>query len=337
MPKKKPQKKRRSSPRSPRKTTLPVPIRAPVAREALQAYLASIQEHPLLSPQDEFDFAKAYYEQKDADAAKRLILSNLRLVVKIAFEYLRTGLSVLDLIQEGNIGILHAVRKYDPYKGVKFSSYASYWIKAFIRNFILKNWSLVKIGTTRAQRALFYRLQKEKNKMEIQGINPSVRLLAERLDVKDKDIIEMSQRLKGRDVSLFTPLGSQGDEGSTMIQLIADPQKGADEKLAEHEIKEEFSERLNSFERTLSGKELLIFRERLRAEEPKTLQAIGDIYGVTRERARQIEARVLTKLKDYMKENAKFRDSIIDVPKKILVFFLTFLRIFLLFWKAESK
>ncbi|MBN8555011.1 MAG: RNA polymerase factor sigma-32 [Deltaproteobacteria bacterium] len=281
--------------------------------EALQTYLSNLKKYPLLSPQKEVEVAKKIFDEHDREAQKILILSNLRLVVKIAYEYMRSGFHVLDLIQEGNTGLLQAVKDYDPYRGVKFSSYASYWIKAYIRSFILKNWSLVKIGTTRAQRTLFYKLQKEKNKLEAMGLQPKPKYLAEKLNVKENEVLEMSQRMSGRDLSLNAPLRSDEPEGDSMLHLVKDSEAGADEQLAKQEIAEEFTLRLNSFERTLSGKELIVFRERLRAEEPRTLQEIGDQYHITRERVRQIEARVMEKLKAYIKENAKFSEAIIDL------------------------
>lgn len=284
----------------------------PSQQENLSAYLASLKNYPLLSPENEKAVAIRYYEDKDPEAARELALANLRLVVKIANEYVRTGLQLLDLIQEGNIGLLQAVQEYDPYRGVKFSSYASYWIKAYIRAFILKNWSLVKMGTTRAQRTLFYKLQKEKNRLEALGQEPNVRYLAEKFQVKEKEVEEMSQRLSGRDVSLHTPVGQESGQ-TELLHLVEDESAAIDDSLSRREISEEFSERLDSFERTLSGKELVVFRERLRAENPQTLQEIGNRYGVTRERVRQIEARLVEKLKAYMKQNAKFMENVIDV------------------------
>jgi len=279
----------------------------------LDKYLMSIRRHPLLSPERELEVAKKVYDHQDSDAAREMVLSNLRLVVKIAHDYIRSGFSLLDLIQEGNIGLLQAVKEYDPYRGVKFSSYASYWIKAYIRSFILKNWSLVKMGTTRAQRALFYRLQKEKNQLEAMGIVPETKWLAEKFNVKEKEVEEMSQRLSGRDVSLNAPIHSDSSDSEGLIQFIDDSSESIDEKLADAQIRHEFQNRLDAFEKTLSGKELIVFRERLRSEDPKTLQEIGDAYKITRERVRQIEARVLEKLKSYMKEKASFKDTIIDI------------------------
>lgn len=290
-------------------------LELPSTRDSLDAYLANLRRYPLLSPKKEFEVAKRAYDHKDREALQILILSNLRLVVKIANDYLRSGFSLLDLIQEGNIGLLQAVKEYNPYKGVKFSSYASYWIKAYIRSFILRNWSLVKMGTTRAQRALFYRLQKEKNQLEAMGIVPEARRLAEKFQVKESEVEEMDQRLSGRDISLSTPIRKDSEEGDSLIQFLEDSQISTDERLANEEIRREFESRLDSFERSLSGRELVIFRERLRSDNPKTLQDIGNLYGITRERVRQIEARVLEKLKEYMKENASFMENVIDVSK----------------------
>ncbi len=305
-----PRSKKVSTETSKADSAFPVPLApsaiVPSKTEALQLYLQSIKDYPLLSPEKEREIAEGYLVDHDPQKAKILILANLRLVVKIAYEYSRTGIHLLDLIQEGNVGLLQAVKEFDPEKGAKLSSYASYWIKAYIRAFVLKNFSLVKVGTTKAQRSLFYRLQKEKNRLEAQGLSPEPKLLADRLQVKEREVVEMSQRLSGRDVSLNSPLQSDSSEGNSLLQILRDPSQDIDDALADREIRGEFIERLNTFERSLAGKELLIFRERLRAESPKTLQEIGETYSITRERVRQIEARVLEKLRDYMKANARF-------------------------------
>lgn len=291
---------------------LPAP-QMEVAQQGIQAYLTALRKYPLLDPESEYAIADHYQRTQDPEAAKILILANLRLVVKIAGDYTRSGIQLLDLIQEGNVGLIQAINEYDPYRGVKFSSYASYWIKAYIRSFILRNWSLVKMGTTRAQRALFYKLQKEKQNMEAMGIRPSRKALAEKFDVKEREVDEMSQRMGSRDLSLNTPVRKDASDSDELIQLIEDPTDEVTIQLAESEIKKEFSERLDYFEKTLSGKELVIFRERLRADQAKTLREIGENYGITRERVRQIEARVLEKLREYMKQNAKFMENVIDV------------------------
>lgn len=293
-----------------RSASLPVmvpPSAEGLARqEALQAYMAQVKRYPLLSPEKELEIAMHYFKTKDPASAQALVLANLRLVVKIAHEYMRSGFHLLDLIQEGNMGLLQAVREFDPHRGVKLSSYASYWIKAYIRAFILKNWSLVKIGTTKAQRTLFYKLAKEKAHLEALGKPPEPKYLAERLDVKEEEVVEMSQRMGGRDISLNAPVRNDDSQSDALQQFLEDHQESAVEHLARHQIESEFLERLNAFERTLSGKELVIFRERMRAEAPKTLQEIGDTYHITRERVRQIEARVMEKLRDYMKQHARF-------------------------------
>jgi RNA polymerase sigma-32 factor len=285
--------------------------------EALQVYIESLKRYPLLSPEKELEVAKKFFDEKDPAAARLLILSNLRLVVKIAYDYMRSGFHLLDLIQEGNIGLMRAVQDYDPYRGVKLSSYASHWIKAYIRSFVLSNWSMVKMGTTKAQRTLFYRLQKEKQKIESMGLRPEPKLLAERLNVKEKEVIEMSQRLGGKDVSLQAPLrGHDGSDSDSLLQLIPDGSESFEERLAQGEIQRVFHERLDVFERTLTGKELIVFRERMRSDEAKTLQEIGDKYQITRERVRQIEARVLEKLKDFLKSSPQIAENIIDLKPK---------------------
>jgi len=314
---------KRKSPKKPVKSSKPLlpaklgdealPEKSSAKAEALQAYIQSIKRYPLLSPEKEHEVAAKYFATKDKASAQILILANLRLVVKIAYEYLRSGFHVLDLIQEGNVGLMRAIQDYDPHRGVKFSSYASHWVKAYIRSFILSNWSLVKMGTTKAQRTLFYRLQRERAKLEAMGLPAGPKLLAEKLNVNEKDVIDMSQRLSGKDISLNAPLRSEEGEGDSLVQLLKDDASAADEKLAESEVMQEFQERLDAFERTLAGKELIIFRERLRSESPKTLQDIGDIYQITRERVRQIEVRVMEKLRSYMKANARFKENVIDV------------------------
>lgn len=286
--------------------------------EALQLYIQSLKEYALLSPAKELEVAKKFFDEKDQAAAKLLVLANLRLVVKIAYDYLRSGFHVLDLIQEGNIGLLRAVQDYDPYRGVKFSSYASHWIKAYIRSFVLSNWSMVKMGTTKAQRTLFYRLQKEKSRLEALGLPTQPKLLAEKLNVKEKEVQEMTQRLSGKDVSLNAPLRTSDGDGENLQQFLKDEGTSFDDRLADEELHTEFKSRLDVFERTLTGKELIVFRERMRSEEPKTLQEIGDQYHITRERVRQIEARVMERLRDFLKSDRKIQENIIDIkPSRI--------------------
>ena len=206
----------------------------------------------------------------------------------------------MDLIQEGNIGLMQAVKKFDPYRGYKLSYYASFWIKAYIIKFIMDNWKLVKIGTTQAQRKLFFNLRKEKERLLSMGFEPGPKLLAERLDVKESEVIEMDQRLGSWEVSLDAPVKEDSD--SDHQSFIPSDEVGADEQLADFERKEILNEKLTSFRTTLPEKERFIFDNRLMTEEPLTLQEIGDIYGISRERVRQIQVRITKKIKTYLQE-----------------------------------
>lgn len=271
--------------------------------DPLKKYLVEIRKFPLLSREEELELAKRWYEEKDRYAAYRLIVSNLRLVVKIAFEYQRAYANILDLIQEGNLGLLQAVKKFNPYRDVKLSSYASWWIRAYILKFLIDNWSLVKVGTTQAQRKLFFRLKKEKNRLEAMGFNPGPKLLAGQLEVSKEEVAEMDQRLEGGDLSLNAPL--EDETRQTYLDILPDSE-ALEEKVADSQFKEIFAQRIEEFTQTLKGKEAFILKHRLLAENPLTLQAAGDELNISRERARQIEKRVLEKLKIFMKE--KFPD-----------------------------
>ncbi len=254
-----------------------------------------------------------YQEEKDTEAAYKLVTSNLRLVVKIALEFHRAWvMNLLDLIQEGNIGLMQAVKKFDPYQGVRLSSYASFWIRAYILRFILDNWRLVKIGTTQAQRKLFFNLQKEKTKLEALGYAAEPKQLAESIGVKEKEVIQMDQRMSSWEASLDAPL--RGDTESSLMDFLPGKQVPAEKKLADDEIKSLVNQKLQEFKKTLKDKELDIFQNKLLSEEPATLQEIGDKYGITRERIRQIEARLLRKIKSFLEEEIP---GIEDYPIKM--------------------
>ena len=231
-----------------------------------------------------------------------MIESNLRLVVKIAYEYRRAHKNLLDLVQEGNVGLMQAVSKYDPYRGVKLSSYAAWWIRAYILKFILNNWRLVKIGTTQAQRKLFFNLKKEKEKLEQLGFSPDTKLLAERLDVREKDVIEMEKRLAAPDASFDAPVGGADGEGvrTRHDYLPSEPENRPDVQVAESQFQELLKDKLETFGADLEGREETIFRERWLTDSPLTLQQIGDKYGVSRERARQIEKRLMGRLRKFL-------------------------------------
>ena len=269
--------------------------------DPLQRYLVEIRQYKLLTKEEEHQLALTYREKKDPDAAYKLITSNLRLVVKIALEFHRAWvMNLLDLIQEGNIGLMQAVKKFDPYKGVRLSSYSSFWIRAYILRFILDNWRLVKIGTTQAQRRLFFNLQKEKAKLEALGYSAEPKKLAEAMGVKEKEVIQMDQRMSSWEASLDAPM--RDDAERSLMDFLPGNKELIDGKLEDNEIKSILYEKLKDFQKTLKDKELDIYQNRLLAENPATLQEIGDKYGITRERTRQIEERLLRKIKDFLKE-----------------------------------
>ena len=278
--------------------------------DSLQRYLTEIRRYPLLSREEERRWAVEYKESGSVEAAYKLVTSNLRLVVMIAREYQRAFRNLLDLIQEGNVGLMEAVKNFDPYRGVRFPSYAVWWIRAYIIRYIMNNWRMVKIGTTQAQRKLFFNLQKEKDKLEVEGFTPGPKLLAQRLDVKESEVIEMDQRLSHRDLSTDVPLGDDGEV--TMLHFLADQKPGPEEHLAETEHRRLLNEKMERFAEGLKDKELVIFRQRLLTEEPLTLREIGHKYGISRERVRQIEERLKKKLKAYLtKEFKDIRETVV--------------------------
>jgi RNA polymerase sigma-32 factor len=275
--------------------------RSLVPYDPLQLYLFEIKRYRLLTREEEQDLAKRVQEKKDQKAAYKLVTSNLRLVVKIAMDFHRYWTKgLLDLIQEGNVGLLQAVSKFDPYRGIKFSYYASFWIKAYMLKFIMENWKLVKIGTTQTQRKLFFNLSKERDKLIAQGFNPEPRLLAERLDVKEKEIEEMTLRLGGGEISLSAPVGESGKE--VYGSFLPDAQMAADDRLSEMENRELLLEKLGEYRETLSGKELDIFDSRIMAENPVTLQELGNKYHISRERVRQIQEKIIKNIKKWLME-----------------------------------
>jgi len=278
--------------------------KALVPFDPLQRYLTEIRRYPLLTREEEHRLAVEYKEFGNIEAAYKLVTSNLRLVVMIAREYQRALRNLLDLIQEGNIGLMEAVKNFDPYRGVRFPSYAVWWIRAYIIRYIMNDWRMVKIGTTQAQRKLFFNLQKEKERLEAEGIAPGPKLLAQRLNVKEDEVIEMEQRLSHRDLSTDVPMGE--DEEGTLLNFLPDEKETPEERVAEAEYRQALSEKMEQFADTLKDKELIIFRERLLSEEPLTLREIGERYSISRERVRQIEERVKRKLKAYL--NKEFKD-----------------------------
>ncbi|HNN93728.1 MAG TPA: RNA polymerase factor sigma-32 [Pseudomonadota bacterium] len=273
--------------------------------DPLTVYMAEIRRYPLLSREEEHELAVRFAETQDPKIARRLITANLRLVVKIAHEYRRAYRNLLDLVQEGNLGLLQAVQKYDPHRGVKLSSYSAWWIRAYMLKFILNNWRLVKIGTTQAQRKLFFNLTKEREKLEAAGFVPTTKLLAERLSVPEQEVAEMQLRLAASEASLDAPIGSGDDDGGkrTHLDMLESSNASRPDMTTEsEEFRALLRQKLEAFESTLKGREQTLFHDRLMADQPLTLQEVGERYGISRERARQIEARLLSRLKQYLKK-----------------------------------
>ena len=269
------------------------------ARDPLRAYMNEVAAYELLTPEEEKDLAVAFRDEGDQAAAYRLVTSNLRLVAKIAFKYRRFYKNVLDLIQEGNIGLMKAVQKFDPYRGVRLSTYARYWIQAYIMYFLLANHRMVKVGTTQAKRKLFYNLTKETKRLRDLGFDPTPQRIADSLDVDVKDVIEMKQRLASPDASLDAPIG--GDEGRPFGDTFAAKGDAPDDEVADAEMMSMVTGAMRAFGETITNeREVVIWFDRLMSEDPLTLQDIGDRFGVTRERARQIEAKLKTRLKAYL-------------------------------------
>src|ERR1043166_1377589 len=222
--------------------------KALVAFEPLQRYLSEIRRFPLLNREEEHRLAVDYKEYGNLEAAYKLVTGNLRLVVMIAREYQKAFKNLLDLIQEGNMGLMEAVKNFDPYRGVRFPSYAVWWIRAYIIRYIMSDWRMVKIGTTQAQRKLFFNLQKEKEKLEAEGITPGPKLLAQRLNVKEDEVVEMEQRLASRDLSVDVPMGE--DEEATLLNFLPDHSQGPEEQFAETQSRELLRDKMDAFAKT---------------------------------------------------------------------------------------
>ncbi len=275
--------------------------------DPLRRYLAEVRKYPFLSREEEKRLAIKFKEEGDLQAVTQLVLSHLRLAVSIAMEYKNLPFNVMDLIQEGNVGLMQAIKKFDPYKDIRVSTYASWWIRAYILKHILHNWRLVKIGTTEAQRKLFFRLSKERERLEKMGYEAGPKLLADRLNVKEQEVVEMQQRLGGSETSFDEPAGAESDE--TLANILPSNQEGADERLAKDELRKLFQQKLKEFSKTLKPRDLEILRDRILSEHPKTLDAFGQKHQISKERVRQLEENLIKKLKRFMEEKIKdFKD-----------------------------
>ena len=271
----------------------------PVVKNSLESYLTQINQFPLLKAEEEFELATRYRKNNDIEAAQKLITSNLRFVVKVVFEYKTYGVKLLDLIQEGNIGLMMAVKKFNPYKGYRFISYAIWWIRAYIQNFIIKTWSLVKIGTTQAQKKLFYKIGKVRKALESDQENEKrYEHLAQDLEVAKEDIMEMEQRMASRDLSLNAPFSE--DHELTPLDLLQEGSPNQEDILIENQERSLVENEVHNALKRLNEKETFVIKNRTMSESPLTLQEIGDHLKLSRERVRQIESEALKKLKKEM-------------------------------------
>ena len=274
----------------------------------LQQYLAEVRRYPLLTREEEQRLVEEYRERGKRESGIQLVLANLRLVVSIASPYSRPGMDQFDLIQEGNVGLLQALKRYDPSKGTRFGTYAAWWIKAYILRYVVANFRLVKIGTTQDQRKLFYNLKKARQKLESQGFIPDTKLLADRLSVRERDIWQMEQRLGNREISLHQPIGEDSDQ--TFLDIIPSSEQNIDTELAEKTLKELFRKTLREFTETLNDRERFVLTHRILSESPITLDELGKRFGVTKERSRQLQNRIIEKLRAFAKERIKDFDQL---------------------------
>lgn len=274
----------------------PVETKAIAAADPMARYMAEIRKYPLLTKEQEHEIAVRYRETMDPEAAEQLVTANLRFVVKIAAEYTRFGARLIDLVQEGNVGLMHAVREFNPYKGVRLITYAVWWIRGYIREYLMRQYSLVRIGTTASQKKLFYQLQREKEQLEKMGYQQAIAQLSGRLGVSESEIQDMQKRLSGRDVSLDQPVGEDGSTRLMDLQSTPDPVQ-LDDQLEQKEELALLNEKIDRLRPSLNDREVFLLEARLLSDEPLTLQEIGDKYGVTREAVRQMEARLLEKLR----------------------------------------
>ncbi len=274
-----------------------MPNRELVVSSALDSYMARVNSLPILRAEEEFELAVRFMKEHSLEAAEKLVTSNLRFVVKIAHEYRNYGVKLIDLIQEGNIGLMHAVKKFNPYRGYRLISYAVWWIRAYIQNYIIKSWSLVKIGTTQAQRKLFFKLNQAKKKLQnLSSRNPEFSEIAESLNVKESEIQEMDVRMNVRDLSLDASISNDGE--STFLDNLMYDGESQEDTLIKKEESELVRINIAGALAGLNEREKYIIVNRIMADQPETLQEIGDRFKITRERARQIEKEALKKMRE---------------------------------------
>lgn len=281
-----------------------------IPTDPLKRYLVEVSRYPILTQEEEREIAEHYQKTQSKEDAQKLVLANLRLVVKIALEYRSAYYNTLDLVQEGNLGLMRAVQKFDVNRGVRFTSYAAWWVRAFILKYILDNFRLVKVGTTQAQKKLFFNLMKEKERVEKLGFTASSHLISERLDVKEKDVVEMEGRMGAREMELDAP--KKNFDGALNMDFLATDNDRQDDQAEQNQLQEILMKHLDEFVKSLSEKEQKIFSFRLFTEMPKTLQEIADQYGITRERVRQIEEKMIKKMRAFFTKKGMTVDVGVD-------------------------
>jgi RNA polymerase sigma-32 factor len=271
-----------------------------VPRDPFYAYLQEVRKYPALTEEEEKELAIRYKETGDLESAYKLTTANLMLVIKIAMTFKREWQNLMDLIQEGNVGLMKAVKNFDPFRGVRLSAYATWWIKSFILKHILDNWRLVRVGTTNARRKLLFNLKKEKEKLEREGFDPTTKLLAERFGVEETEVIDVSASIGAMDVSIDTP--AHPDSTMTPAQTLSQGGKSVEENVELQQFRQILNENIENFKGGLNPNEIEILEKRILSEDPLSLQEIGDQRGVTREAVRQAEQRLLKKFKTYIEE-----------------------------------
>jgi len=273
-------------------------LNLPITTDTFEHYMVQVNRFDLLSAEQEYDLAVRHMQDGDMDAAHRLVCANLRFVVKVANEYRGYGLRLLDLVQEGNVGLMMAVKKFDPSRGTRLITYAVWWIRAYIQNYIMRSWSMVKIGTTQMQKKLFFKLAQTRNALLNQTGSEDIEDIARELDVNQEIVVEMSQRMGHRDASLDVEL-TEG-EGYTLLHTLPDKADNQETLLLADEERRLNTERTQAALSILNPRERSIITQRILADPPATLQDIADEYGVSRERIRQIEQSALQKLRKAM-------------------------------------
>ena len=269
---------------------------------ALDRFLAEVGRYPVLTPEEERELTKAYYERQDPVAARRLVVHNLRLVVKLAYKYRRAWASVLDLVQEGNVGLVEAVKRYDPFKGAKFSTYATFWIRAYMLRYLLENSRTVRLSRTRVGRKLFFQLSKERAKLRALGIEPESKLLAERLGVDASELDEVVRHMDQSEVRLDAPVGDEGSGGTYLDGMTSDA-PSPEAEVSRRELTDDVSRALESFRETLTDeRELVAWDQHLLSDDPRSLSELGKDFGVTKQRMGQIVGGLRKRLKAHLHE-----------------------------------